>query len=535
MRITLLVGFLGIVGCPALMGQGAMAISTGWLMQDVAHVRQSGEAISKVGFAPKVYRVRPYSPPPTAGANPATATKVPDEVRLYNAPRAQGIVVWPVDPEKNRPNHSSQWVQAPGPFSRDWYRATVPGTVLTTLVNNHVYPEPAYGENNRPNIIPESLSHTSYWYRTEFNVPAGYAGHQVWLNFEGINYIADVWVNGKNVGTIKGAFIRGIFNVTALVTPGKKAALAVLIAPPPHPGDPWEKTIANQRGPNGGGVNGPLGQDGPTFVASIGWDWVPGIRDRQMGIWQKVTLSDTGPVILQNPYVTTDLPLPHTDSADVAVEVTVNNTSNQPQTGSVSGKLGDIAFRSSSIQLAPNSSQLIKLNPQSTPQLRLANPKLWWPNGFGEPNLYPLRLNFDINGVASDSTDLNVGIRELAFFVEGSRNLTLSVNGVRVFAKGGNWGMDEMLKRIPRQRLEAQVKLHKYANYTILRNWVGQSTTEDLYRPVRPVRDHGVGRVLPGQPGKRFESAGCADVSRERSRQGAAFPESSVDRDLVRA
>ncbi len=171
-------------------------------------------------------------------------------------------------------------------------------------------------------------------------MPVEYAGRQIWLNFEGINYIADVWVNGNKVGTIKGAFIRGNFDVTALVKPGKKAALAVLIAPPPHPGDPWEKTVANQRGPNGGGPSGPLGQDGPTFVASIGWDWVPGVRDRQIGIWQKVTLSATGPVILQNPYVTTDLPLPRTDSADVSIEVTVNNTSDDSANGQVIRKVG---------------------------------------------------------------------------------------------------------------------------------------------------------------------------------------------------
>ena len=481
MRIMLLAGFLAIAGSPAAKGQRTVAISTGWLMQDAARVTQSGAVVSKVGFAPRVHKIEPYVPPPTSGANPPTASKVPDEVRYYNAPRVDGIVVWPVDPEKNRPSHSSKWVQAPGPPSRDWYRATVPGTVLTTLVNNNVYPDPAYGENNRPNIIPESLCRTSYWYRTEFNVPADYAGRQIWLNFAGINYIADVWVNGKKAGTVKGAFIRGVFNVTSLLQPGKKAALAVLISPPPHPGDPWEKTIANQRGPNGGGVDGPLGQDGPTFVASIGWDWVPGVRDRQIGIWQEVTLSATGPVILQNPYVTTDLPLPRTDSADVSLEVTVHNTSNRVETGNLSGHLGNIAFRYSSITLAPNSSQLVKMNPRNTPQLRLANPKLWWPNGFGEPNLYPLHLSFEMDGIRSDAADLNVGIRKVAYFVDGSRNLTLSVNGVRVFAKGGNWGMDEMLKRIPRRRLEAQIKLHKAANYTILRNWVGQSTTEDLY------------------------------------------------------
>jgi beta-mannosidase len=477
--LVILAGLLGTVWDSAAMAQAMVTIHSGWLMQDAAHVTQSGETISKVGFAPRIYQIQPYVAPPTARANPRTE-KVADSVRFYNAPRVQGIVQWPVDPEKNRPNHSSDWVQATRPSSPDWYRATVPGTILTTLVNNNIYPEPTYGENNRPNVIPDSLCRTSYWYRTEFTVPANYSGKQIWLNFDGINYIASVWVNGTKAGTIKGAFIRGIFNVTALVKPGQKAAVAVLIEPPPHPGDPWEKTIANQRGPNGGGVTGPLGQDGPTFVASIGWDWVPGVRDRQMGIWQKVTLTATGPVVLRNPYVTTDLPLPRTSSADVAIEVTLNNTSDKTQTGVLSGSLGAVAFRSSSTTIAAGSSQLVKLNVQNTPQLRLANPKLWWPNGFGEPNLYHLHLGFDISGVSSDSADMNIGVRKVTYFVDGSRNLTLSVNGVRVFAKGGNWGMDEMLKRIPRSRLEAQVKLHKYANYTILRNWVGQSTTEDL-------------------------------------------------------
>src|SRR5215472_4894950 len=99
-----------------------------------------------------------------------------------------------------------------------WFRATVPGTVLTTLVDNRVYPDPLYGENNRPDKIPDTLCRTSYWYRTTFTPPASYAGKQIWLTFEGINYVADVFVNGHQLGTIKGAFIRGIFDVTSLVT-----------------------------------------------------------------------------------------------------------------------------------------------------------------------------------------------------------------------------------------------------------------------------------------------------------------------------
>jgi len=449
-------------------------------MQDVAHVKDTGETISKLEFSPPIYAIVPYVAPPTANDNPPTTTVIPDSIR-YATGRGRGQSQWPVQPEKNRPNNSSQWVQAPAPSSPAWYKATVPGTVLTTLVDNNIFPEPLYGENNRPNIIPESLSRTSYWFRTEFTVPEAYAGRQIWLNFDGINYFADVWVNGVKAGTIKGAFIRGNFDVTALVKPGERTAVAVLITPPPHPGDPWEKTVANERGPNGGGTEGPLGQDGPTFVASIGWDWVPGIRDRQIGIWQGVTLSATGPVILKNPFVVTDLPLPRTDSADVSIEVTAQNISDAPRTGVLTGTLGDIPFQSAPITLEAKTSQLVKLNPQNAPQLRVANPKLWWPNGFGDPFLYPLHLGFDLNGASSDALDLNVGIRKVTYFVDGSTNLTLSVNGVRVFAKGGNWGMDEALKRIPRERLEAQIKMHKLANYTILRNWVGQSTTEDLY------------------------------------------------------
>ena len=111
-------------------------------------------------------------------------------------------------------------VSASGFKTEGWYSATVPGTVLTTLVNNHVYPEPLYGENNRPEIIPESLCHTPYWYRTLIDIPRSYKGRHVWLNFEGINYSSTIWVNGVQVGETRGAFIRGIFDITSHVKPG---------------------------------------------------------------------------------------------------------------------------------------------------------------------------------------------------------------------------------------------------------------------------------------------------------------------------
>src|ERR1700761_1296372 len=105
-------------------------------------------------------------------------------------------------------------IASPGLKPQGWHSATVPGTVLTSLVNAGVYPEPLYGENNRPDKIPESLARTSYWYHTTLHIPASHTGKTTWLNFGGINYAAEIWVNGKRVGDLKGAFLRGSFDIT---------------------------------------------------------------------------------------------------------------------------------------------------------------------------------------------------------------------------------------------------------------------------------------------------------------------------------
>ena len=361
--------------------------------------------------------------------------------------------------------------------AKGWHAATVPGTVLTSLVNDGVYPEPLYGENNRPDKIPETLCRATYWYRTLLHVPSSYAGRRIWLNFDGINYAAEVWVNGKDMGAIKGAFARGIFDISTVVTAGKDAALAVLVSPQPHPGQPHEHTLACGMGGNGGVT----AIDGATFLCTIGWDWMPAIRDRDTGIWQKVFLSATGPVVLKDPLITTDLPLPNLDTADIAIAITVRNISGQPQTGVLKGDFDTVSF-DQPVDLAPNSSKVISLNPQTVPVLCIHHPKLWWPNGYGPQNVYALHLRFEANGSVSDQQDITFGVRKITYSVPDSDNLTVSVNGVRVLCKGGDWGMDEAMKRIPRERLEAQIRMHQMANYTMIRNWVGQSTSEDFYQ-----------------------------------------------------
>ncbi|MGB7170716.1 MAG: sugar-binding domain-containing protein [Acidobacteriaceae bacterium] len=355
-----------------------------------------------------------------------------------------------------------------------WLAATVPGTVLTSMVNDGVYPEPLYGENDRESIIPESLNKTSYWYRTTFTVPKDYAHRQVWVHFDGANFTSDVWVNGSQVGTIQGAFIRGRFDITKFVKAGETAVLAVRVSPQPHPGVPHEHNIVNGVGRNGGIT----AIDGPTFLCTIGWDWLQAVRDRDTGLWRKVWLSASGPVLVEDPLVITDLPLPRTDTADVTVKAAIENTSDKKQTGMLEGSFGDVQF-SQKVTLPAKSAQTIIFDPKTTPALHVQNPKLWWPNGYGPQNLYTLHLHFVEHGRDSDARDTTFGIRKITY--GGMDALTISVNGVKVFIRGGDWGLDEAMKRIPRARLDAEIHYHALAHMNMIRNWVGQSTSEDFY------------------------------------------------------
>jgi hypothetical protein len=419
-----------------------------------------------------------------------------------------------------------------------WYPAIVPGTVLTTLIARGVYPDPTYGLNNM--AIPESLSRQDYWYRSSFETPPGLEGRQFTLTFKGINYSAEVWLNGARLGYMKGAFTRGVFDVTAQLKAGHRNVLAVRVSPPPHPGIPHEESIAAGPGENGGN----LAIDGPTFVASEGWDWIPGIRDRNTGVWQDVELEATGALRILDPHVVTRLPLPKTDSAEISIEVGVENHHGAQTAATIEARFeggGERVTVRKSVTLAPGTSQ-VELTPGEFPQLRLRQPRLWWPNGYGPPELYKMTVSVAEGSQPSDSRSLRFGIRQLTYELSlfdhqgrlrrvevdptaGSARserlvdvrheaikktpngwaesltpagesspaihdmatqslapyLVIRVNGVPIAARGGNWGTDDMLKRVSRERLEPYFRLHQAANLNIIRNWMGQNTEEVFY------------------------------------------------------
>lgn len=414
-----------------------------------------------------------------------------------------------------------------------WYNATVPGTVLTTLVNQGVYADPYFGLNNMN--IPESLSRTDWWYRCKFTVPKDIDGNQLRLLFNGINYKADIYLNGKSLGDMKGAFIRGEFNITDLVNKNGENILAVHVFPPHNPGIPHEQSMIAGQGLNGG----VLSTDGPTFISSIGWDWIPGIRDRNTGIWQDVRLKVGGDIIIGDPLVTTDILLPDTTQAKISIKNIVKNITSKTVNGTLTAKIENINI-SLPFTLAANEEKEITFTPEQFKELNIKNPRLWWPNGYGRPELYNLDLTVEANNKVSDTKSLKFGIREMSYELmvnDNSQNkrvlytpnetvnkgkpvfdyinrvaftkdnnlptiakdadtsglqplssddpvgpfFAIRVNGVRIFCRGGNWGMDDGMKRVSRERLEPYIRLHKDANFNIIRNWTGETTEEDFY------------------------------------------------------
>jgi beta-galactosidase/beta-glucuronidase len=357
--------------------------------------------------------------------------------------------------------------------SNEWVVATVPGTALVSYRNEGALPDPNFSDNQQ--MISESFFNSDFWYRNEFIVPEKFNGDRMFLNFDGINWKADVFVNGRNAGKIEGAFIRGRFDVTDLVKPGQNNTIAVLIHKNDHIGVVKEQTALYHD--KNGGI---LGADNPTYHASIGWDWIPVIRGRDIGIWNDVFLNVSGAVTISDPFVLTDIPLPDTTSAGINIEVTLNNNKAESVSGILEGKYGDIRFNEK-ISIGPSESRVVKLNPSTHPELHIKNPKLWWPKGYGEPFLYDVELSFKSeNGAVSDKVSFKSGIREMTYN-EDNMILNMYVNGRRFIGRGGNWGFPESNLNYREREYDAAVAYHADMNFNMIRNWVGQTADDEFF------------------------------------------------------
>ena len=290
-------------------------------------------------------------------------------------------------------------ISASGFDTSGWYRATVPSTVVGTLVDDKVYRDPFFGLNFRslPGVsypIGSNFSNIAmtadspykvpWWYRKEFQVTRD-TEQQVWLHFDGINFRANIWVNGKRIADSKevaGAYRIYDFNITEAVAERKPNVLALEISPPD------------------------VGDLAITWV-----DWNPMPPDKNMGIWRDAYIATTGPVALRYPQIVAKVDLPAANSARLTISAELQNVESRPVKATLKGTIDRITFQQT-VELAAKETRQVTFSPDRYPQLTIAQPRLWWPVHAGPQNLYDLSLQLEADGKPSDRETIRFGIRE---------------------------------------------------------------------------------------------------------------------------
>jgi hypothetical protein len=350
-----------------------------------------------------------------------------------------------------------------------WMPATVPGTVLTTMLNNKLIPDPFYGMNNQhiPDIYNTGNDYYTYWFVNDFKATVS-GNQQIWLNLRGINYKCDVFINGKKLNNkiFTGMHLRQQYNITRQITANGNNRLAVIVYPPDVVGNP-----------NGGqGGDGTIAR-GLTTQYTAGWDWIQPIRDRNTGIWDKVTIEKTYGVKLQNPHVVTLVPgkrMPgeKQEPAILKVSAEIINPTSKIINGFLQYKLEGKIIRAAT-EIPANTTKEISL-----PNYMLKNPKLWWPNGYGKQDLYSLQIQFvDKTNKLLDDETVSVGIRQMDYkWNSHTQSMQTFVNGQPIFIKGGNWIISDAMLRFSDERYDAELRYHRDMNLNLIRIWGGAIT-----------------------------------------------------------
>jgi exo-1,4-beta-D-glucosaminidase len=358
-------------------------------------------------------------------------------------------------------------ISRPGFAAGGWHRITVPNTVVGALVEAGVLPDPYFGMNLRKfpgttypigerfQLLPmpeDSPYKPSWWYRTEFDL-AREAGHdRVALHFNGINYRANIWMNGRMLADAKkvaGTFRRFELDATGVAREGRNALAVEVFAPEPHD------------------------------LAFMWVDWNPTPPDKNMGLWGDVVLTRSGPLVLRHPYVRPDLDVPSLQRAALTVTAEVANQTDRPVTATVRGAIDSIRF-AKEVELAPRQRTTVRFTPDEVKELTIENPRVWWPYRHGSQPLYTLAMEVAVDGAVSDSDEVSFGIQQITseFTPEGHR--AFRVNGKRILVRGGGWASDMLLRPANTERIEAEFRYVKEMGLNTIR-LEGKLETDEFY------------------------------------------------------
>jgi len=340
-----------------------------------------------------------------------------------------------------------------------WIPAAVPGCVFTSYVLAGIEKDPNFGDNIYK--VDRGKYDRDFVYRVEFETPREVGGgsegtggdrrmdgggRKVWLRCDGVNRRGELFLNGRRLGQLDGFMDRGCFDLTGLLAATGRNVLTVVVGWPGRP-------IANHAS--------------PTYISSDGWDWMPSVPGLLLGITGDMYLEVTGGVRIVDPWVRTFL---GTDTS-VAVSLGLENRGAAADSGVVTCTIepGHIVM-TRKVRLGEGERASLELRSV------IRGARLWWPNGYGEPNLYTCKVEY----AGSDSRVVPFGIRKYSYDTLGGV-LHISVNGRRIFVRGGSWGMSEYLLRCRGAEYDWKVRLHREMNLNMIRNWIGSTTDGEFY------------------------------------------------------
>ncbi|MDN5217067.1 glycoside hydrolase family 2 TIM barrel-domain containing protein [Fulvivirgaceae bacterium BMA12] len=336
-----------------------------------------------------------------------------------------------------RVTHEGKQISNPSFDASSWHTANVPSTVLAALVENGIYKDLYFGTNLKD--VDTDQFNASWWYRKHFELPA-LTGETVLIDFSGINYRANIWLNGHLLAPadeVLGAFRTSTFDITRLLQAGSNV-LAVEVFPP-QPGD-----------------------------FSIGFvDWNQRPPDNNMGIFRPVKVKIVDGVSIANAFVESEIDFGLVTEASLRITAQLFNHTDKPITGQVKCLLGDIQV-TKMITLSAYEHRDITLDADNHPALKITKPKLWWPNNLGEPHLYTLNCRFEYEDKCSDATTLQFGIRIVADYFTEDGHRGFMVNGKKILIKGAGW-TDDLLLQDTHESLATQIKYVKHMNLNCIR------------------------------------------------------------------
>ncbi|MBT6766785.1 MAG: glycoside hydrolase family 2 [Prolixibacteraceae bacterium] len=332
----------------------------------------------------------------------------------------------------------------------DWYDAIVPGTVLGSMASTGVIEDPYFGINMQD--VGYEQFKQPWWFRTTFELDAEDINKIVSLRFNGINYRADLWVNGEKVAgkdEFAGTFRMFTFNVSDYGVAGENTVALKM----------WQHA------------------DGEFSIGFVDWNPLP--RDRNMGIFREVFLEVNEGVKIRSPFVHSKVNKETLNEAELFIQAELINSSDKTIDGILRVDY-EIGVVEKPVSVKAGETLTCNFNPEDFEQLSVKDVNFWWPNGMGAASLYNLKTEFIAKNTVIDKVEKKYGIREVTSYLNEDKNRAFEVNGKFVLIKGGGW-VDDLLLQDTKESVEAQLKYVHHMNMNSIRCEGFWGKDENLY------------------------------------------------------